>query len=60
VRNVRYGNMVRPGECLKVQVVVRRRVEARWEFDGVGYVNEQVAVQGRFRMAPLSGVADGQ
>ncbi len=54
VRNVRYGNMVRPGECLKIEVVLRRQVDGEWEFDGVGRVAEQVAVQGRFRLAPLA------
>ena len=53
VRNVRYGNMVRPGQCLRIEVVLRRQVEGEWEFDGVGRVDEQVAVQGRFRLAPL-------
>lgn len=53
VRNIRYGNMVRPGQCLRVEVVLRRRQEEDWEFDAVGRVEDQVAVQGRFRLAPL-------
>jgi len=54
VRNIRYGNMVRPGQCLQVEVVLRRQVDDEWEFDGVGRVDDQVAVQGRFRLAPLA------
>ena len=54
VRNIRYGNMVRPGQCLQVEVVLRRQIDGEWEFDGVGRVDEQVAVQGRFRLAPLA------
>ena len=57
VRNIRYGNMVRPGQCLQVEVVLRRQIDGEWEFDGVGRVDEQVAVQGRFRLAPLAGFA---
>ena len=53
VRNIRYGSMVRPGDCLRVEVVLRRLVDGEWEFDGVGRVGDQVAVQGRFRLAPL-------
>jgi len=52
VRNVRYGNMVRPGQTLKVDVSVRKRDGEVIEFDGVGTVIDQVAVQGRFRLAP--------
>ena len=53
VRNIRYGSMVRPGQCLQVEVVLRRQVDGEWEFDGVGRVGDQVAVQGRFRLASL-------
>ena len=53
VRNIRYGSMVRPGQCLQVEVTLRREVDGEWEFDGVGRVEDQVAVQGRFRLAPL-------
>jgi 3-hydroxyacyl-[acyl-carrier-protein] dehydratase len=54
VRNVRYGNMVRPGECLKVEVTLKARdPKLGWEFSGVGTVNEQMAVQGKFRLALL-------
>lgn len=51
VRNVRYGNMVRPGQCLKVEVTLRSADDEGWDLQGVGSVDEQVAVQGRFRLA---------
>lgn len=53
VRNVRYGQMVRPGQTLHVQVSLRSRDEAGYEFQGRGTVDGQVAVQGRFRLAPV-------
>ena len=53
VRNVRYGNMVRPGESLRVEVTLRGKDEKGYEFAGVGTVNGNVAVQGRFRLEPL-------
>lgn len=50
VRNVRYGNMVRPGEQLRVEVE-RTKVEGeRQSFQGKGLVNGEVAVQGKFVM----------
>jgi len=54
VRNVRYGNMVRPGQALKVQVTLRKHDNGGYDFRGVGTVDEQVAVQGRFRLEPLN------
>lgn len=53
VRNVRYGNMVRPGQALVVRVTLRKREGASYEFQGEGTVDGQVAVQGRFRLEPL-------
>lgn len=53
VRNLRYGNMVRPGEALSVEVTLRGEAEQGWDLQGVGKVKEQVAVQGRFRLMPL-------
>ncbi len=53
VRNVRYGNMVRPGQSLEVEVTCRQRDDRGWEMNGVGKVDGQVAVQGRFRMEVL-------
>jgi 3-hydroxyacyl-[acyl-carrier-protein] dehydratase len=53
-RNIRYGNMVRPGERLHVEVALRKQREDGYEFDGVGRVGQSVAVQGRFRLAPLA------
>lgn len=53
VRNLRYGNMVRPGEALRVEVTLRKREGERWEFQGTGTVNDEVAVQGRFALTPV-------
>ncbi len=59
VRNIRYGNMVRPGETLVVEVTLKKHepgddaVKPTWEFTGVGKVNDQIAVQGKFRLTPL-------
>ena len=57
VRNVRYGNMVRPGETLQVEVTLkkadRESEKPTWEFTGVGKVKDQVAVQDKFRLTPL-------
>ncbi len=53
VRNVRYGNMVRPGQALEVKVSLRKQDETGFEFQGEGKVEGQLAVQGRFRLEPL-------
>ncbi len=52
VRNVRYGQMVRPGQSLTVDVTLRQRDGEACRFEGVGRVDGQVAVQGRFTLAP--------
>jgi 3-hydroxyacyl-[acyl-carrier-protein] dehydratase len=57
VRNVRYGQMVRPGQSLRVEVRLRKREAQRFEFDGVGTVNEETAVQGRIVLSPASMLA---
>jgi 3-hydroxyacyl-[acyl-carrier-protein] dehydratase len=53
VRNVRYGNMVRPGQTLKVKVSLRKQNSGGYDFQGVGTVDDNIAVQGRFRLEPL-------
>jgi len=64
VRNLRYGNMVRPGQTLKVEVTLRGKDERGWDVNGVGTVSgpgapvaadgsPEVAVQGRFRLSVL-------
>jgi len=53
VRNIRYGAMVRPGESLDVTVTLRKRDGHVYDFQGVGKVNDQVAVQGRFSLEPI-------
>lgn len=55
VRNLRYAAMVRPGQSLKVEVTLRKRDDdGGIEFQGLGTVDDQIAVQGRFRLAPLA------
>jgi len=53
VRNVRYSNMVRPGEALRVEVTVRKNDASGTTLDGVGRVDDDVVVQGRIRLASL-------
>jgi 3-hydroxyacyl-[acyl-carrier-protein] dehydratase len=53
VRNVRYGNMVRPGQTLRVEVTLKGMDESGYDLTGVGSVDEQVAVQGRFKLTRL-------
>jgi 3-hydroxyacyl-[acyl-carrier-protein] dehydratase len=51
VRNIRFGNMVRPGQCLKVDVSLRGRDGQGFDLEGTGSVEGRIAVQGRFRLA---------
>ena len=53
VKNLRYGQMVRPGEALSVEVTCRKQTDGGWEFQGTGTVGQELAVQGRFTLAPL-------
>jgi len=53
VRNVRYSSMVRPGESLRVDVRLRGVEGDAWDLEGIGTVDDQTAVQGRFRLTPL-------
>jgi 3-hydroxyacyl-[acyl-carrier-protein] dehydratase len=53
VRNVRYGNMVRPGQVLTVTVEKTPSDGDRHVFSGKGVVGEQTAVQGRFTLRPM-------
>lgn len=53
VVNLKYGNMVRPGETLHVTVTLRDRDDSGYSFLGEGVVNGKTAVKGRFRLAPL-------
>ena len=54
VRNIKYGNMVRPGQSLQVEVTLRGQDDQGFDFAGVGTVDGQVAVKGRFRLVPLT------
>jgi len=56
VRNVRYGNMVRPGQTLTVKVALRKHEGGGYDFQGTGTVGQETAVQGRFRLEPLKAV----
>lgn len=54
VRNLRYGHFVQPGQSLRVEVRVRQRQNGEVEFEGEGQVENQLAVQGRFRLQRLA------
>lgn len=57
-RNVRYGNMVRPGQTLKASVQLTKVEDGLYRFEGVGHVGEQVAVQARFVLIPVQSMFD--
>jgi len=52
VRNVRYGNMVRPGQQLRVEVELKKSDGELRSFAGRGTVDGETAVQGRFTLRP--------
>ncbi|WP_432798945.1 3-hydroxyacyl-ACP dehydratase FabZ family protein [Poriferisphaera sp. WC338] len=54
VRNIKYGNMVRPGQTLEVKVDLKGREDNTFDFTGVGTVDGQVAVKGRFKLTELA------
>lgn len=54
VRNVRYGNMVRPGQQLRVEVQLIKSDPQTRTFKGSGSVGGDLAVQGRFTLRPRS------
>lgn len=51
-RNVRYGNMVRPGQQLRVEVTMTKADDHTRTFQGRGTVDGEVAVQGKFKLRP--------
>ncbi|MDH3584602.1 MAG: polyketide synthase dehydratase domain-containing protein [Phycisphaerae bacterium] len=53
VRNLRYGNMVRPGQQLRVEVAIKKAEAGRFAFQGSGQVGSESAVQGRFVLRRL-------
>ena len=53
VKNLRYGNMVRPGQTLEIEVTLRRERDDQFDLEGAGRIDGQIAVQGRFTLAPL-------
>lgn len=56
-RNIRYGNMVKPGEALEVEVTCKGEKDGKWQMVGTGKVDGSVAVQGKFALAPLNATA---
>ena len=52
-RNVKYAAMVKPGQALRVEVSLRKRDGEAWRFQGAGTVDDKIAVQARFTLAPL-------
>ncbi len=60
VRNVRYGNMVRPGQQLRVTVELLKSEGDRHTFQGRGEVESSTAVQGRFVLRPVMSPAAAQ
>lgn len=58
VRNIRYGNMVRPGEQLMVRVELSKVDGDECMFKGTGLVGGETAVTGKFVLRPVR-CADG-
>ena len=52
VRSLRYGNMVRPGQQLRLDVQRIKSEGDRYTFQGSGEVEGEQALQGRFVMRP--------
>ena len=48
VRNVRYGNMVRPSQQLRLEVRRLKEEQGRHSFQGTGTAGDDKVVQGRF------------
>ena len=57
VKQVKYGSMVKPGQTLKVEVDLKKTNDEEgcktYQFMGVGYVEGQVAVKGRFALSTI-------
>ncbi len=58
IRGVRYGSFVRPGESLRVEVVLDKEVDRSFEFRGTGTVvrvdgTTDTAVTGRLTLRPV-------
>lgn len=53
VRNVRYGNMVRPGQTLRLTVDWMKAEAGSHSFKGLGEVEGDTALQARFDLKPL-------
>ncbi len=53
VRNVRYGNMVRPGQQLVLNIELKKSDDAKFTFTGKGTVEDETAVTGKFSLEPL-------
>jgi len=57
VKQVKYGSMVKPGQSLRIEVTLKKTEQVGegrcYEFIGVGYVGDQVAVKGRFSLSTI-------
>lgn len=53
VRNLRYGNMVRPGQALQVEVTCKGEKDGGYAMQGIGKVGDNVAVHGKFKLSPV-------
>lgn len=60
--NVRYGTMVRPGQCLNIEVTLQNTLpgENGYKLKGIGRVDDQTAIQARFILWPLTPPIDRQ
>jgi 3-hydroxyacyl-[acyl-carrier-protein] dehydratase len=52
-RNVKYGNMVRPGQALRIEVELKKTDGDTRQFQGRGEVGGETAVAGRFTLRPV-------
>jgi len=52
-RNIKYGNMVRPGQNLTVEVELTGSDDQGFDFVAKGTVDGNVAVTGKIRLVPL-------
>jgi 3-hydroxyacyl-[acyl-carrier-protein] dehydratase len=59
VRNIRYAAMVRPGQALRLEVTLRDADDTAgvYQLQGVGVVDDQQAVQGRFTLVAARSLA---
>jgi 3-hydroxyacyl-[acyl-carrier-protein] dehydratase len=49
-RNVKYGAFFKPGTSMRITVECLKQEPGLWSFKGLGQVDDQVTVQGRFTL----------